>query len=567
MKTALRILSILLICSFLAACGPQVAPSAALPAATPEPTGEPVKISPVKARLSQYPYAAAYASAAEDKKNKANARNILALAEVSLIAAAATKDKKFRRALSVVILALTLTGCGNAVGPVAVENTPAATAASVETATPEITPTVVVEPTLRPTPTVAGVEYSPMAVNPPVMNPAELQMGQRVDGVRDDSAAAAVYALVRTENGPQNCQNNEDFIEKMNQYLTDNSEVNLVQVEGEGVVYSMLVNNKGQIYLVFNNQNGALVSADPGYWSKDGHGEWIEAANLGDKESVSLVPGEDGHVYTVKLDADGKVIAYLNTHGATRDNIDQQWISVADGMPEKVWDGSKWVEAERKPEFVVNFNSLTPESIDDIAGVVRRDNLQADLAILHQEIFEALEAEGVTAEQLPYMGVNFFMKNDDAMNRFFLPSEYTGIIGFANINGEQSLKVVLTKFKTGDGYVLSIPFAILGDSGGKIGIADYVMDLELIDKLDVKRQAAGSGIEFVDEVFIRDVLIPNLQLVTSLGMYGPFGELRDEYLQYAEMMVKADPDTDTYGIVKQIEEGKILFIETCNIYY
>jgi len=235
-------------------------------------------------------------------------------------------------------------------------------------------------------------------------------------------------------------------------------------------------------------------------------------------------------------------------------------------MPEKVWDGSKWVEAERKPEFVVNFNTLSPESIEDVAGVVRRDKLQADLAILHQEIFEALEAEGVTADQLPYMGVSFFMKNDDAVRRF-LPSEYTGIIGFANMNGEQSLKVVLTKFKTGDGYVLSIPFAILGDSGGKIGIADYVMDLELIDKLDVKRQAAGSGIEFVDEVFIKDVLIPNLQLVTSLGMCGPFGELRDEYLQYAEMMVKADPDTDTYGIVKQIEEGKILFIETCNIYY
>ena len=245
--------------------------------------------------------------------------------------------KAHPRLLVIVLVITLLTAC-----------TPAPTAAPTATAAPSATPTpdptlaVVMEPTpWSPTPTKGGDEYSPMAVEPPVMDPAILPTAVESKHVEydDGSAASAVYALVRDKQGPQYYDSNQEFIDKMNVFLGKYPDLKLIQVQGEEIVFSMLVNDEGQVYLVFDKDSGALVSADPGRWDKNGYGEWIDAG-LKDGESLSLVPGEDGHAYIVKIDAEGNIIGYLNTHGATTDNIDEQWIEVVDGMPVKVWDGS-----------------------------------------------------------------------------------------------------------------------------------------------------------------------------------------------------------------------------------
>ena len=410
-----------------------------------------------------------------------------------------------------------------------------------------------------------------MAVKPPVMDPAILPTAEESKHVEHDdgSAASAVYSLVRDEQGPQYYASNQEFIDKMNVFLGKNPDLKLIQVQGEEIVFSMLVNGEGQVYLVFDKDSGALVSADPGRWDKNGYGEWIDAG-LKDGESLSLVPGEDGHAYIVKIDADGNIIAYLNTHEATTDNINDQWIGVVDGMPVKVWDGSKWVEAEQTPEFVVDFSeNLTPESIEDVAGVVRwdesdPDKLRGDLAILHQEILEALEADGVTVDRLPYFQMASFIPND--AERGFIPSEWSGKIQTINIYDEQQVRAVLTKLDSGDGYVLTIPVNS-NNGSGEIIMADFLIDLKLMTALDVKREEYGSGYELINVEFIEDVLIPNLKKGFAPDFFGPFGELRDVYLQYKGILVEADPNTDEDEIFRQVEEGRVFLLEKCNIYY
>jgi len=415
------------------------------------------------------------------------------------------------RILSLVLIITILAAC-----------TPAPTAAPTAAAAPSATPTpdptlvVVMEPTpWSPTPILNGVEYSPMAVKPPVMDPAILPTAEESKHVEHDdgSAASAVYSLVRDEQGPQYYASNQEFIDKMNVFLGKNPDLKLIQVQGEEIVFSMLVNGEGQVYLVFDKDSGALVSADPGRWDKNGDGEWIDAG-LKDGESLSLVPGEGGHAYIVKIDADGNIIAYLNTHEATTDNINEQWIGVVDGMPEKVWDGSKWVEAEQTPEFVVDFSeNLTPESIEDVAGVVRwdesdPDKLRGDLAILHQEILEALEAEGVTADQLPVIAVNNFQNNAELGGREFFPSEYGGRIQIGHFNEQSQVRAVLTKLDTRDGYVITMP-VVPSYGSGDIWLVDFVIDFKLLRELEEKRLASGSDYELINEAYVINKLIPN----------------------------------------------------------
>lgn len=257
------------------------------------------------------------------------------------------------RLFSIIIILALLAGCAPAPTPAptaTATNTPAPTA----TALP-IEPEPLIPPYLRP-----GSEYLPIAVQPPLMN-KEITLGTEVDDVTDVSAASAVFALAR-KGSPELFA---DFTASMNTYLHENSNVKLIQVEGNGIIHSMLLNEHGHVLLVFDDAEnaangigygvGALTFSDTGYWKDKATGVWINPG-LKNGESLSLVPGEDGHGYVVKLDADGNVIAYLNTHGATRENIKDQWIKVVDGMPEKVWDGSKMVF--RAPEIGQDIQEL-----------------------------------------------------------------------------------------------------------------------------------------------------------------------------------------------------------------
>lgn len=213
--------------------------------------------------------------------------------------------------------------------------------------------------------------------------------------------------------------------------------------------------------------------------------------------------------------------------------------------------------------FDVDINRY-PESIEDVAGVVRRDKLQADLAILHQKMFEALEAEGVTADQLPFMSVNSFLPTAGSQARGFFPSEFDGRIEIFNMNGDRPARVVLTELSPGDGYVLTIPVDP-EDGSGEIRLVDFVIDFELLDKLEVKRQAAGSSFKLMNEAFVKDELMPNLNVGFHGAFFGPFGELRGELLPYAGMLVEADSGTSEDEINKQIEAGQVFVVVKLNI--
>lgn len=211
--------------------------------------------------------------------------------------------------------------------------------------------------------------------------------------------------------------------------------------------------------------------------------------------------------------------------------------------------------------FNVDINRY-PESIEDVAGKVRPDELQADLAILHKEMLKALEAEGVTADQLPVMLVNDITPNTGS--RGFFPSENMGRIQIFNM--KSPTRVVLTELSTGDGYVLTIPFNFLRDSSDEILMADFVINVKLLEELEKKRQAAGSGYKLMNKEFVEKQLMPNLNVDFGAAFFGPFGELREEYLPYKGKLVEADSGTSEDEIYEQIEAGRVFVVAKLNLY-
>lgn len=130
------------------------------------------------------------------------------------------------------------------------------------------------------------------------------------------------------------------FISDMTKYAKslEAKGIKLKQTTIRGQTFSLLV--RGNEILLNFDTDGALSDSDPGRWGKDSAPEWI---NVG--SPVELFFGEDGHAYVAKVDSDGNVTAFLNTIGATKDNLDQQWIEVRDGQSTMVWDAQKgWIE-------------------------------------------------------------------------------------------------------------------------------------------------------------------------------------------------------------------------------
>jgi len=322
---------------------------------------------------------------------------------------------------------------------------------------------------------------------------------------------------------------------------------------------------------VFDKDSGALVSADPGRWDKNGYGEWIDAG-LKDGESLSLVPGEDDHAYIVKIDADGNIIAYLNTHRATIDNIDQQWIDVVDRMPVKVWDGSKWVEVEKGP---VQYNidlSHSPESIDDVAGEVNVKTLKQDLINLNEQILEAAEKQGINPATLPL--VNISRRTDSTDVRSGLPTQET--VGM-RITSQPNMdrQWVLTSLVNEDGESIGVVVSLLvvkdktwGVETSEMAVVNIVFDQQLMKKL----AETGMTISMEDENLSRlsAVLtgeagspLDKINSVTFSVLNGPIREddlMMDNYDDGGRMDIPAHQQdwSETLEVLKLASEGKYL---------
>ena len=413
-----------------------------------------------------------------------------------------------------------------------------------------------------------------MAVKPPVMDPAILPTAEESKHVEydDGSAASAVYALVRDKQGPQYYASNQEFIDKMNVFLGKNPDLKLIQVQGEEIVFSMLVNDEGQVYLVFDKDSRALVSADPGRWDKNGYGEWIDAG-LKDGESLSLVPGEDDHAYIVKIDADGNIIAYLNTHGATTDNIDQQWIEVVDGMPVKVWDGSEWVE-NGPVQYNIDLSS-SPESIDDVVGEVTVESLQPDLKNLNQQILAAAEKQGIDVTTLP--AVQATGRAASTGGRGGLPTqESVGLDVVSQPN--QDRPWVLTSLVDKDGESIGVVVSLLvvkdtkwGTESSEMAVINIVFDKELLSKIDATGMTISredSDFTKLADVLLREAGAPQNKINSLIFdvLNGPVKEgntMLDDY--DAEGRVEIPPHEqdwrETLDILRQGADGKY-FIAT-----
>ena len=231
-------------------------------------------------------------------------------------------------------LALAAAGCSSQ--PAAVPITLTSTA--LPTRTPTLTITPLPSPTATPTPIIEPIlppaRYSnPLAVNPPENFDNALKP-QVNDGDFELVDAHATYAYYRAEVGPAMWASDAEFIEAMESYATS-LEAQGIEVyqatAASGTTYSMLV--EGTSILLNFDQSGALTFADPGYWTADSEPIWIDAGG-----PVDLVIGPDNHAYVVRLDSEGKVVAYLSTLGATLDNIDNQWIEVRNGQSIMDWD-------------------------------------------------------------------------------------------------------------------------------------------------------------------------------------------------------------------------------------
>ena len=255
----------------------------------------------------------------------------------------------FTLACFLTALTLAAAGCApqSAITTLAAEasitSIPSQTPAPTTTQIPTATPTPIIEPALPP-----SQSADPLAVSPP--RNLDLALAEQADdgdfGLVD---AHAVYAYYRAEVGPSMWASDAEFIEAMETYATslEAQGIDLYQAsDADGTTYSMLVDGTS-ILLNFNVQSGALTFADPGYWSSDSEPRWINAGG-----PVDLVVGPDNHAYVVRLDSEGNVVAWLNTFGATLDNINNQWIEVRDGQSIMDWDPASRTFVEN-PLFTV----------------------------------------------------------------------------------------------------------------------------------------------------------------------------------------------------------------------
>jgi hypothetical protein len=200
----------------------------------------------------------------------------------------------------------------------------------------------------------------PLAVRPPE-NFDQALVEQAADGEFDLIDAHAVYALYRADVGPAMWATDAEFTHAMEAYAATLAAqgIEVYQTaDADGTTYSMLVEDGQQVLLNFD-PSGALTFADPGNWTPDSDPVWIDAGG-----PVDLVIGPDNHAYLVRLDEQGEVVAYLNTLGATLDNIDGQWISVTAGRPDMVWNGSEFISAGIPILEVVGACATNQESID-----------------------------------------------------------------------------------------------------------------------------------------------------------------------------------------------------------
>jgi len=230
--------------------------------------------------------------------------------------------------LRILLLQVLLVSCANVTTPAPATPTVEATPTAVPTSTPApFAPTLpeLIEPRVNGT-----------ADTPPEFTSG---FGGEVKGISqadiDYLVAWEVYQkLYRPEQGPTTWTEQEfleKFVPEMLSYLDKKSDVELIvqQDAGTGKLLVALVKKSGDTKSVYWDYDGeALANTNPMSLDNDFSDE---------PGFVKLKPGlspqfrynaVDGHWYMFAVDADGEPVEWLATNGATRENVDGQWVEV-----------------------------------------------------------------------------------------------------------------------------------------------------------------------------------------------------------------------------------------------
>ncbi len=230
-----------------------------------------------------------------------------------------------KRFLRILLLQVLLVSCADI-------TTPATPTVEITTAVPTSTPAPFV-PTL---PELIEPRVNGTADTPPEFTSG---FGGEVKGISqadiDYLVAWEVYQkLYRPEQGPTTWTEQEfleKFVPEMLSYLDKKSGVELIvqQDVGTGKLLVALVKKSGDTKSVYWDYDGeALANTNPMSLDNDFSDE---------PGFVKLKPGlspqfrynaVDGHWYMFAVDADGEPVEWLATNGATRENVDKQWVEV-----------------------------------------------------------------------------------------------------------------------------------------------------------------------------------------------------------------------------------------------
>lgn len=230
-----------------------------------------------------------------------------------------------KRFLRILLLQLLLVSCADI-------TTPATSTVEITVAVPTSTPAPFA-PTL---PELIEPQANGTADTPPKFTSG---FGGEVKGISqadiDYLVAWEVYQkLYRPEQGPTTWTEQEfleKFVPEMLSYLDKKSGVELIvqQDAGTGKLLVALVKQSGDTKSVYWDYDGeALANTNPMSLDNDFSDEPGFVKLKPDMSPHFIYNADDLHWYMFAVDADGEPVEWLATNGATRENVDKQWVEV-----------------------------------------------------------------------------------------------------------------------------------------------------------------------------------------------------------------------------------------------
>lgn len=161
------------------------------------------------------------------------------------------------------------------------------------------------------------------------------------------------------------------------------------------------------------------------------------------------------------------------------------------------------VTLEPTPVFVFDL-SKTPDSIDDIAGEIRVENLSADLSILAEKMIAQAKEHGIKLENVGELSLGGDLIAHVTPGMGFLPWEYVTQIIYRNNTNQEGLNksrhAVLTKLVDETGLAKGYGFSLLVKPAfgsvyisEEVKVAHFVLDDDLFNKLEELRLSSGIG--------------------------------------------------------------------------